>query len=145
MAPEDAALFSSLLAAAALYAAVGHAGASGYLAVMTLSGFAPEAMRPTALALNLLVSSLGTVLFFRAGAFRIKRFAPLVAASIPAAFAGGLMRTPAAWFGLLVAAALAAAALRLALPLREGGSPREPGVPLLAGGRRRRSRPRLFS
>ena len=42
-----------LLAAAALYAAVGHGGASAYLALMALTGFAPEQMRPLALVLNL--------------------------------------------------------------------------------------------
>lgn len=52
----DPALFSLLLmAAAALYAAVGHGGASAYLALMALTGFAPEEMRPLALVLNLFV------------------------------------------------------------------------------------------
>ena len=35
---------------AALYASVGHGGASSYLAVMGLFSFAPEVMKPTALA-----------------------------------------------------------------------------------------------
>jgi len=43
---------------ATLYASVGQAGASGYLAAMGLFGMAPPAMRIIALALNLLVAAL---------------------------------------------------------------------------------------
>ncbi|MFD1767320.1 hypothetical protein ACFSAG_10760 [Sphingorhabdus buctiana] len=50
-----------LLAAAALYAAVGHGGASAYLALMALTGFAPEQMRPLALVLNLFVSAIAFI------------------------------------------------------------------------------------
>jgi hypothetical protein len=39
-------------ATAVLYSAVGNAGASGYLAVLTFAGLAPEAMKSTALLLN---------------------------------------------------------------------------------------------
>ena len=41
------------LLVALLYSSVGHAGATGYLALMALAGIAPETMRPTALVLNL--------------------------------------------------------------------------------------------
>ena len=61
------ALAGLVFAAAALYASVGHGGASGYLAAMALIGVAPEAMRPAALALNVLVAGIGTVAFVRAG------------------------------------------------------------------------------
>ena len=60
-----------LLALAALaYSAVGHAGASGYLAVMALMGTPAATMRPTALLLNLVVATIGTIQFTRAGHFR---------------------------------------------------------------------------
>ena len=52
-----------------LYSSVGHAGASGYIAVMTLFEIAPEEIRPTALALNILVAAIGTWQFYRAGHF----------------------------------------------------------------------------
>ena len=45
--------------AAALYSSVGHGGASAYLAIMALFSVAPDTMRPTALALNLLVAGFG--------------------------------------------------------------------------------------
>jgi hypothetical protein len=52
---ETIELNALIFAAAVLYSSVGHAGASGYLAAMAIAGLAPEAMRPTALALNILV------------------------------------------------------------------------------------------
>ena len=52
---------------AALYTSVGHAGASGYLAAMALLAIAPETMRPTALALNILVATCTTWRFWKAG------------------------------------------------------------------------------
>jgi uncharacterized membrane protein YfcA len=55
---------------AALYASVGHAGASAYIALMALFGIAPATMRPTALALNILVSAFTSLRFVNAGLFR---------------------------------------------------------------------------
>lgn len=53
---------------ATLYGSVGHGGASGYLAVMALASTPALVMKPTALCLNLAVSLVGTLYFFRAGA-----------------------------------------------------------------------------
>ena len=72
-----------------LFASVGHGGASGYLALMALLGLAPEGMRSTALALNLLVSATSFALFFRAGHFKWSLFWPFVLTSIPFSFLGG--------------------------------------------------------
>ena len=47
--------------AASLYSSVGHGGASAYLAIMALFAAAPETMRPTALALNLVVAGFGAL------------------------------------------------------------------------------------
>jgi uncharacterized membrane protein YfcA len=100
--------------AAALYASVGHGGASAYLAVMGLTGLAPEEMKPIALTLNIVVSAMALVMFARAGHFRPKLFWPLAAASIPAAFLGGWLQSPDPLFKLILAAALLAGAWRLA-------------------------------
>lgn len=97
-------------AMAALYASVGHAGASGYLAVMGLFGFAPAVMRPTALALNILVALVATLRFQRAGLFSWSLFWPFAVVSIPAAFAGGAMVLPARGYKILVGAVLLYAA-----------------------------------
>ncbi|MGH7603065.1 MAG: sulfite exporter TauE/SafE family protein [Gemmatimonadaceae bacterium] len=94
------------LAAAALYASVGHAGASAYLAVMGLFGFAPDVMKPTALALNILVAALATVKFYRAGLFSWSLFWPFAILSIPAAFVGGAMMLPVHWYKVVVGVVL---------------------------------------
>src|SRR5205809_4938021 len=75
--------------AAVTYSSVGHAGASGYLAAMALAGVAPAVMKPAALTLNLLVATIGTVRFYRAGHFSWATFWPFALGSIPLAFVGG--------------------------------------------------------
>jgi uncharacterized protein len=80
-----------LFTVALLYAAVGHGGASGYLALMAIYGFAPEVMKPTALLLNLFVSLISFLQFYRGKHFNWKIFLPLALASIPMAFVGGLI------------------------------------------------------
>lgn len=90
--PWSEVLFPVLLFAAAfLYSSVGHGGASGYLAIMALYHFAPEQMKPTALMMNLFVSLIAFIQFQRAGHFKWHLFWPLAMASIPMAFAGGLI------------------------------------------------------
>src|SRR4051812_50167773 len=78
-----------MLVAAFAYASVGHGGASAYLAALALAGVAPAEMRPIALALNILVSAIGTWKFQRAGYFRWRLFLPFAIVSIPPAFFGG--------------------------------------------------------
>ena len=66
-------LFYSLLPLVAfLYAAVGHGGASGYLALMALFNFSPLLMKPTALLLNLFVAAIAFYHFWKQGYFRKK-------------------------------------------------------------------------
>src|SRR5260370_6638950 len=72
-----------------LYSTVGHAGASDYIAVMTLWGIAPTTIRPTALVLNILVASIGAFQFWRAGHFISKLFCPFSLRSVPTAYLGG--------------------------------------------------------
>ena len=108
-----------ILLAAALYSSVGHGGASGYLAAMALFGLAPAVMRPTALCLNLLVSSLGTLRFHRAGHFRWRAFWPFAATSVPAAYVGGAITLPTTLYKQLVGLALLFAAFRLFIHARK--------------------------
>ena len=104
-------LAALLFAVAALYTAVGHAGASGYLAMMALAGLAPEEMRPTALALNLLAGSIGLLRFWRGGYVRWRNVLPFVLASAPAAFLAAQLRLPASTYGLLLGMVLVVAAV----------------------------------
>ncbi len=99
--------------AALLYASVGHAGASGYLAAMALVGVPPEMMKPTALVLNLLVSSIGTVAFAHAGAFSWRLFWPFALGAAPLAYLGGALTLPGIWYKPLVGVVLLFASVRL--------------------------------
>jgi hypothetical protein len=62
-------LASLFFATAVLYSVVGNAGASGYLAAMTLAGLALEVRKSTALSLNIIVAPVTTVRFSQAGYF----------------------------------------------------------------------------
>ncbi len=104
---------------AALYASVGHGGASGYLAVMALVGVSAVVMRPSALILNVLVASLATIAFVRAGHFRFALLWPFLVTSIPCAYFAGSLAVGDPTFKRLVAATLVIAAVRMFLPVRE--------------------------
>ena len=91
-----------LVVIAFLYAAVGHGGASGYLALMAFFSFSPDVMRPTALVLNIFVSIISFLQYYRGGFFRLKLFLPFVVTSIPAAFAGGLVSIDGTLYKLIL-------------------------------------------
>jgi len=102
-----------IFVAALLYSSVGHAGASGYLAAMALFSLPPAVMKPTALVLNLLVGTVGTIRFASAGHFDWKLFAPFATLSIPMAFLGGMMKLPIATYKIILGCVLLFAAWRL--------------------------------
>ena len=107
----DLLLAALLFAVAVLYSSVGHAGASGYIASMTLLGFAPEQVRPTALALNLLVGGIGLFRWWRGGHVRWRNVLPFVLASAPAAFFSAQIRLPKESWSLLLGIVLLVAAI----------------------------------
>ncbi len=102
----------AILLIAFLYSSVGHAGASGYIAVMTLFGLAPTVIKPSALVLNILVASLTAWQFWRAGHFSWSLFWPFAVLSIPLAFLGGYINLPTQVFKLLVGLVLLYSAVR---------------------------------
>jgi uncharacterized membrane protein YfcA len=84
-------------AAALLFTSVGHGGASGYLAVMGLLGFAPSLMRSTALSLNIAAAGIALLIFMtraakdsslHAGHFA-RRLLPFLITSLPMSYLGG--------------------------------------------------------
>jgi uncharacterized membrane protein YfcA len=104
---DDAALLAiAFFAVAVLYSTVGHAGASGYLALMALLGVAPATMRPTALALNVLVAAVATYRFRRAGWTGWNDLLPFVLASVPFAYLGGLTQLPVAGYRAMLGCVL---------------------------------------
>src|SRR5213080_2325059 len=106
-------LFLAVGLIAFLYSSVGHAGASGYIAAMTLFGLAPTIIRPTALLLNILVASISTFQFWRAGYFSWKLFWPFALLSIPAAYLGGYLQPSASVLKILIGVVLLFSAARL--------------------------------
>ena len=106
-------LFVAIGVIAFLYSSVGHAGASGYIALMTLWGLAPTVIRPTALVLNILVAMIGAFQFWRAGHFAWKLFWPFALLSIPAAYLGGYLQLPAMALRILLGVVLFFSATRL--------------------------------
>src|ERR1700741_5003600 len=96
-----------------LYSSVGHAGASGYIATMTLFGLTASVIRPTALVLNILVATIGSFQFWRAGHFSWKLFWPFALLSIPAAYAGGYLQPSASVLKILIGVVLLFSAARL--------------------------------
>ena len=88
----DILFYFLLFLVAFLYASIGHGGASGYLALMALFNFAPDVMKPSALLLNIFVSFVAFIQYYRGGHFSWKIFLPLAATSIPFAFWGGLLK-----------------------------------------------------
>lgn len=101
---------------AALYSSVGHAGASAYLALMALFGVPPATMRPTALVLNIIVATFGSVRFIRAGLFRWRTLWPFLLGALPFAFLGGALKLPGDVYKQLVGAVLLLSAARLLWP-----------------------------
>jgi uncharacterized membrane protein YfcA len=114
-------LFLAIGLIAFLYSSVGHAGASGYIATMTLFGLAPTVIRPTALVLNILVASIGTFQFWRAGHFSWRLFWPFALLSIPTAYVGGYLQPSASVLRILIGVVLLFSAARLVF--RRGDPP----------------------
>ena len=81
----------ALFIVAFLYSSVGHGGASGYLALMALFGIEIALMKPSALTLNLFVSSIAFISYYRGGHFRFSILLPFAITSIPMAFLGATL------------------------------------------------------
>jgi uncharacterized protein len=131
---EQALVLAVLFGAAAiLYGMVGHAGASAYLAAMALLAVGPQTMRPTALVLNILVASIVTLRFGRAGFVRPMSALPFLAGSVPAAFLGGLLVLPASLYKPLVGGVLLVAAARFGVTAGQAAEEFAPRVPWVWG------------
>jgi uncharacterized membrane protein YfcA len=74
-----------------LYATVGQAGGTAFLALMAFAAFPPAEMRPTALALNIVAATYSTWVFNRNKVVDWQKLRPLLLSSVPAALAGGFV------------------------------------------------------
>ncbi len=128
--PDTFLLALFIFVAALLYSSVGHAGASGYLAAMALFSLAPEVMKPTALVLNLIVATVGTVRYVRAGCFAWNVFWPFAVFSVPLAFMGGWMKLPIQTYKIILGVVLLFAAWRLAFKQSTHAPAEQKTIPL---------------
>ena len=96
-----------------LYASVGHGGASGYLAIMSLFAFPVTFMKPTALLLNILVSGISFYFYYREKEFDYKLFYPFAIASVPFSFLGGYLKVDTHWYKIILGTVLLFAIARL--------------------------------
>ena len=106
----------ALFIVATLYASVGHGGASGYLAVLSLSTYGMmEAswLKQHAWCLNLVVAAIAFWHFHRAGHHVPKLTIPFVVASVPLAMFAGSLRVEGSVYDLLLSICLMLAAYRL--------------------------------
>jgi uncharacterized membrane protein YfcA len=134
-------LLAVLLAIVALlYSAVGQAGGTGYIAAMGLVGLAPEIIKPTALALNILVAAIACLHFARAGLLTWRSCYPFGILGAPFSLAGGAVHLPPAIYQPVVGGMLLIAAYQMIRVIR-GTSDRDrvaatepPFLPSLATG-----------
>lgn len=126
-------LTAGVFVIALLYSSVGHAGASGYIAVMSLLSLAPAEIKPIALALNILVASIGSWQFWRAGHFSWSLFWPFALLSVPFAFVGGYLNLPTQVFKVIVGIVLLVSAAQFLVRPPAEGEPHPPARALAMG------------
>ncbi len=124
----------ALLAVSAIYASVGQAGGTGFLAIMAVSGIPVDQLRPTALAMNIVAASYTTWRLHSLGLIDWRRLLALIAPALPAAFVGGLMALPADLYVSFTGALLIAVAVLMVMRPQTGrwtGVACKAGLPVL--------------
>jgi len=116
---EPLLFITAVLVISMLYGSVGHGGASGYIAIMSLMSFAPETIKPLALSMNILVAGLGFFQYWKRGFFKAKIFWPFAIASVPCAFIGGSLQLDPQIYKYVLALFLFLAGLKFLWPKRQ--------------------------
>ncbi len=109
-------LLFALLVIASMYSSVGHGGASGYLAVLSLTAYAandPVWLKQHAWSMNLLVAGIAFFAYKKSGFFDIKLALPFIVASVPAAFIGGYLQVDNTVYDILLSITLVFAGWKL--------------------------------
>jgi hypothetical protein len=109
-----------------LYATVGQAGGTAFLALMALASFPSNEMRPTALLLNIVAATYSTWLFNRGRLVNWTLLRPLLLASLPTALVGGLIVLDQHIYKTVTGLALLSAAAILAFRRAHDGEPDQP-------------------
>ena len=112
----DIAILVGLFVIATLYSSVGHGGASGYLAILSLTIYASEDplwLKQHAWSLNLVVAGIAFFMYRKNEYFNYKIAFPLIIASLPAAFFGGYLKVDNQIYDTLLSLTLMFAAWKL--------------------------------
>ncbi len=99
-----------------LYSSVGHGGASGYLALLSLTTYGEMQsawLKQHVWVLNLIVAGLAFFHYSKAGHHILSKSLPFIVASVPFAFIGGFLRVDGAIYDSLLSITLLYAAIRL--------------------------------
>ena len=109
-------LFAGLLIISALYSSVGHGGASGYLAILSLSSYGLMShiwLKQHVWIMNLVVAAIAFYHYNKAG-FHLPRLTiPFIIASIPTAFLGGYVSIDPELYDILLSITLLWAAYKV--------------------------------
>ncbi|WP_114779304.1 sulfite exporter TauE/SafE family protein [Botryobacter ruber] len=110
---HDLLIALSLLVVGFLYASVGHGGASGYLAVLSIFAVPVVTYKPMILVLNMVVAGMGFYQFYKGGYFKWNLCWPFLLTSIPLAFIGSKVQLPPGNYNLLLGLALILPVIRM--------------------------------
>jgi hypothetical protein len=104
--PIEIIIAISLFVLGFLYASVGHGGASGYIAVFSITGIAAGVYKPLVLLLNIIVSGTAFLQFKRAGYLKWKLILPFLITSVPCAYLGAKFPLKGEIYNILLGIAL---------------------------------------
>ena len=97
------------------YSTVGLGGGSSYTALMAIAGYNSATIPMISLALNLIVTSIGSVNFIRYHHANFRLVSPFLISSMPMAYIGGALQLPKQYFFALLLACLLFVAARIYL------------------------------
>ncbi len=98
------------------YASVGLGGGSSYTALLAIFGAGTVTIPLVSLTLNILVTTVGSIVFLLHGHARLRLIAPFVIASVPMAYLGGTLHLQKTLFSILLMVSLSVAAARIYFP-----------------------------
>jgi uncharacterized membrane protein YfcA len=98
------------------YASVGLGGGSSYTALLAIFGASTITIPMVSLTFNVLVTTVGSIIFLSQKHARLRLIAPFLISSIPMAYVGGMLHIPRMLFYVLLLVSLTFAALRIYFP-----------------------------
>ena len=112
LSPHILAILRFIFLGALLYTSVGHGGATVYLAILTLAGFAIGPFVTTVLVINIVAAGIAFFMFSHAGHLRWRLLLPFVLTSLPMAYVGGRVPLSGRAQSLVLGLSLFLAAIR---------------------------------